>query len=223
MTAVTSVVVPAFNEDQRIGPTLERLLAYFEGRGAPAEIVVVDDGSPTRPRRSAARFAGAGVRLVRLPENRGKGAALRAGVRRPRAARCWSRDADLSTPIEELERLEAALADAELVLGSRAVGRRAHHAAPALAPRARWAGASTALIRLLGVPRCATPSAASSCCDGEVARATLRRADGRPLRLRRRAGLAGAAARLPGGRGRRGLARLARLEGPPGARRRLAC
>lgn len=169
MTAVTSVVVPAFNEDQRIGPTLERLLAYFEGRGAPAEIVVVDDGSSDATAEVAARFAASGVRLVRLPENRGKGAALRAGVAATTGGALLVTDADLSTPIEEIERLETALADAELVLGSRAVaGSRITRRQPW---HREWMGRSfNRLIRALGVTSLHDTQCGFKLMRGDVAR-----------------------------------------------------
>ena len=65
--------------------------------------------------------AGRGVRVLRLPENRGKGAALRTGVAATHGARVLLTDADLSTPIADLERLEPHLAAAPVVIGSRAV------------------------------------------------------------------------------------------------------
>ena len=169
MTAGTSVVVPAFNEAQRIGPTLERILAYFERRPPPAEIVVVDDGSSDATAEVAARFASRGVRLVRLPRNRGKGAALRAGVAATSGAAVLVTDADLSTPIEELERLEAALADAELVLGSRAVaGSRITRRQPW---HREWMGRSfNRLIRTLGVTSLHDTQCGFKLLRGDVAR-----------------------------------------------------
>jgi dolichyl-phosphate beta-glucosyltransferase len=169
VTAGTSVVVPAFNEAQRIGPTLERILVYFERRSPPAEIVVVDDGSSDATAEVAARFASRGVRLVRLPRNRGKGAALRAGVAATSGDAVLVTDADLSTPIEELERLEAALADAELVLGSRAVaGSRITRRQPW---HREWMGRSfNRLIRTLGVTSLHDTQCGFKLLRGDVAR-----------------------------------------------------
>jgi len=169
VTAGTSVVVPAFNEAQRIGPTLERILAYFERRSPPAEIVVVDDGSSDGTAEVAARFTPRGVRLVRLPRNRGKGAALRAGVAATSGDAVLLTDADLSTPIEELERLEAALADAELVLGSRAVaGSRITRRQPW---HREWMGRSfNRLIRTLGVTSLHDTQCGFKLLRGDVAR-----------------------------------------------------
>ncbi|HSM50955.1 MAG TPA: dolichyl-phosphate beta-glucosyltransferase [Thermoanaerobaculia bacterium] len=116
-----SVVIPAYNEGERLGPTLETVLAHLANRPGPAEVIVADDGSGDDTAAVAAAFAARGVRLVRLPENRGKGAALRAGVAASRGESVLLCDADLSTPIEEVERLEPLLATSEVVIGSRAV------------------------------------------------------------------------------------------------------
>lgn len=114
-----SIVLPAFNEGARIGPTLARIEAWAEAREPRPEIVVVDDGSTDSTAEVVGRHAAAGVRLVRLGRNRGKGAALRAGALASRGAFVLLSDADLSTPIEEVDRLLPRLRDADLVLGSR--------------------------------------------------------------------------------------------------------
>jgi dolichyl-phosphate beta-glucosyltransferase len=116
-----SIVIPAYNEAARLGPTLERILGYLAGQKIAAEVLVVDDGSTDRTAAVAESFAGRGVVLLRQDRNRGKGAALRSGVVASRGAAVLLVDADLSTPIEDLERLRPYLAGAELVLGSRAV------------------------------------------------------------------------------------------------------
>ncbi len=116
-----SVVIPAYNEARRLGSTLDRIAAYLGGRGVGHEIVVVDDGSTDGTAELVATHPAPGLRLIRRPENRGKGAALRAGVAAAGGARVLLTDADLSTPIADLERLEPRLAaGADLVLGSRA-------------------------------------------------------------------------------------------------------
>ena len=119
-----SVIVPAFNEATRIGPSLGRIVSYLDRLGDPYEVIVVDDGSRDRTRdvvgevgRDAPR-----VRLLPLERNQGKGAAVRAGVLASSGREVLFSDADLSTPIEELVRLRRALADgADVAIGSRAV------------------------------------------------------------------------------------------------------
>lgn len=120
-TPELSVVIPAFNEERRLGGTLEKVLAYLEGRRLGFEVLVADDGSRDRTAAVAETFAARGVRVLRLPRNRGKGAATRHGVLASRGRRVLMSDADLSTPIEELAKLEPRLAEAEVVIGSRAV------------------------------------------------------------------------------------------------------
>lgn len=114
-----SIVIPAFQEEARLGDSLERILAYLDGRGIDAEVVVVDDGSRDGTAAVASSRGDERVRVLRQPVNRGKGAALRRGVGASRGRRVLVTDADLSTPIDELARLEAALAEGEVAIGSR--------------------------------------------------------------------------------------------------------
>ncbi|MGD1148015.1 MAG: dolichyl-phosphate beta-glucosyltransferase [Thermoanaerobaculaceae bacterium] len=121
-----SVVVPAYNEERRLPSTLDRVAGYLAGddRLLPAEIVIVDDGSTDGTCGGVEGFhppQGIEVRLVRLGRNRGKGAAVRAGLAASRGARVLISDADLSTPVEEVEALLASGAD--LAVGSRGVRR----------------------------------------------------------------------------------------------------
>ena len=116
-----SLVIPAYDEERRLGPGLRRALDYLRERGEPFEVLVVDDGSRDRTREVAATFAGEGVTLLRHERNRGKGAAIRTGLAASRGARVLLTDADFSTPIEELAKLEPHLPRAPLVIGSRGV------------------------------------------------------------------------------------------------------
>lgn len=116
-----SVVIPAYNEASRLGDTLERTLRYLESRGHSFEVLVVDDGSADATVEVAGDYAHRGVWVLELARNRGKGAALRHGVVASSGERVLLSDADLSTPIQELERLEPLLATADVVLGSRGV------------------------------------------------------------------------------------------------------
>jgi len=124
-----SVVVPAYNEVDRLPSTLESMIVFFS-EPAPwtaAEIIVVDDGSTDQTLEAAVRALGPS-RLVHRVEshvsNRGKGAAVRTGMAVSRGRRVLIADADLATPMEELERLWPACDGHSVVIGSRAVDRR---------------------------------------------------------------------------------------------------
>jgi dolichyl-phosphate beta-glucosyltransferase len=116
-----SVVIPAYNEQGRLGPTLDRVRDYLSGRRLTWELVVVDDGSIDRTAEIVLWAAAADprIRLVRYPRNRGKGYAVREGVRAAVGDRVLICDADLAAPIEELERLWTMSPGAIGAIGSR--------------------------------------------------------------------------------------------------------
>jgi len=106
-----SIVVPCYNEEQRLPRTIEQIERYLGGKGLSYELILVDDGSSdgTRKIMDAAAERNRSVRLEALPHNRGKGRALAEGVAAARGAEILVTDADLSTPIEELDKLRAEL------------------------------------------------------------------------------------------------------------------
>jgi dolichyl-phosphate beta-glucosyltransferase len=119
-----SVVVPAYNEEDRVEPTVRDIVRYGRERQRRFEVIVVDDGSRDGTSRVIDRLAGElpEVRLIRLAQNHGKGYAVRSGVVNARGRNILFADADGATPIAELERLEAALAaGADVAIGSRAL------------------------------------------------------------------------------------------------------
>ncbi|HEV8438431.1 MAG TPA: dolichyl-phosphate beta-glucosyltransferase [Methylomirabilota bacterium] len=118
-----SVVIPAYNEADRLPRYLKEVTAYFDGRDERYEILVVDDGSAdgTSDRVREATGTHPRVRALRFPENRGKGRAVRAGMMAVRGELRLMADADGATPIAEVKRLEAAIdAGADVAVGSRA-------------------------------------------------------------------------------------------------------
>ena len=119
-----SIVIPAYNEAQRLPATLAAIAAYFAGQARPVEVIVVNDGSTDATAHVLDHFpAHAGRltwRLLNNPGNRGKGYSIRHGMLAASGARRLFTDADLSAPIAELERLEAALDHgADIAIGSR--------------------------------------------------------------------------------------------------------
>ncbi|HXD82720.1 MAG TPA: dolichyl-phosphate beta-glucosyltransferase [Candidatus Acidoferrum sp.] len=119
-----SIVIPCYNEEQRLPRTIEQIERYVGGTGVPYELILVDDGSSdgTRTIMDRAAERNPAVRLEALPQNRGKGRALAEGVAASRGAEILVTDADLSTPIEELDKLRAELRKgAGVAIASRAL------------------------------------------------------------------------------------------------------
>jgi dolichyl-phosphate beta-glucosyltransferase len=107
-----SVVIPAFNEGERIEFTLRELLRYLEPRFGHFEIIVVDDGSADDTAEKVKRVAAINRQIVLLSisPNRGKGFAVRQGMLRATSDVALFTDADLSTPVEEIAAALAELA-----------------------------------------------------------------------------------------------------------------
>ncbi|CAM5711340.1 dolichyl-phosphate beta-glucosyltransferase [Streptomyces aurantiogriseus] len=120
-----SVVIPAYNEERRLGPTLDTVIRYLhesEDRWGTWEIVIADDGSTDATREIVTLRHDPRLRLITSPGNRGKGHALRLGVAASRGRRVLVTDADLAAPVDELEQLDKALAEGHAAaVGSRAV------------------------------------------------------------------------------------------------------
>ena len=121
MSLQLSIVLPAFNEESRLPDTLARIRHYLTARGGAFEVLVVDDGSTDRT-LELARQAGAGfpeLRVLSNGRNRGKGFSVRHGFLNSRGERVLLTDADLSAPIEEVEKLEQAIQSFDAAIGSR--------------------------------------------------------------------------------------------------------
>jgi len=117
-----SIVVPAYNEAQRLPETLAKLGRWLGSTTLHTEVVIVDDGSTDGTAEVAREAGGGNITLLRHQPNRGKGYAVRRGMLAARGERRLMTDADLSTPIEELPRLMRELDHgAEVAIGSRAV------------------------------------------------------------------------------------------------------
>ena len=118
-----SVVIPAFNEVDRLGPTLLRVIDYCRAERPSYQVLVVDDGSTddTVPLARRIGLECPELQVIELGANRGKGAAVRAGMLAAEGRRILFSDADLATPIEELGKLERALDEGhDIAIASRA-------------------------------------------------------------------------------------------------------
>jgi glycosyltransferase involved in cell wall biosynthesis len=117
-----SIVIPAYNESARIERTLQRVMECVDRQGWDAEVLVVDDGSVDGTVEIVRRWMERNPRLylVQNDGNRGKGYSVRNGLLQAAGEVVMFTDADLSAPMEEAERLMAAIvAGADVAIGSR--------------------------------------------------------------------------------------------------------
>lgn len=120
--AVT-IVVPAYNEEERLPRTLEAIFGYMNNHGYSFEVVVVDDGSADETSQIVIALSSTypQLRLVTLAQNMGKGHAVKVGILSAKGKLILFCDADGATPISELARLEKAICEgADIAIGSRA-------------------------------------------------------------------------------------------------------
>ncbi len=113
-----SIIIPAYNEAQRLPATLAAIAAYLDKQLYQSEVIVVDDGS-TDGTADVVRHRGQAVRLIQQRCNLGKGAAIRTGMLAATGEWRYSCDADLSTPIDELDHLLSLTNQADVIIGSR--------------------------------------------------------------------------------------------------------
>ena len=169
-----SIVVPAYNEEHRIAPTLARLSAHLSSQAMSWEIVVVDDGSrdATCAVVEAAMARIPNLRLVRQTPNRGKGAAVRLGMREARGQIRVMSDADGSMPPEQLPRLLAPIlaCTADIAIGSRyAEGARSNIKQPWY--RIAWSRLANLVIQRSLVPGVRDTQCGFKAFTAETARA----------------------------------------------------
>lgn len=129
MSIDLSIVLPAFDEEERLAGTVNTILTYLNANSIKAELIVVDDGSSDRTseiaRESAAAIPQIETNVIRYDENRGKGFAVKTGLMAARSDLALFSDADLSTPIEEMDKLLDPIRSGEydVTFGSRALDR----------------------------------------------------------------------------------------------------
>jgi glycosyltransferase involved in cell wall biosynthesis len=129
MKPAISIIIPAFEEEARLGDSIEKILSYVEIEKLSAELIVVDDGSGDRTaevgKSAAARYPALQTKVIRYEPNRGKGFAVKTGLLAADADIAVFSDADLSTPIDELPKLVRPIQTGEydLTFGSRALDR----------------------------------------------------------------------------------------------------
>jgi glycosyltransferase involved in cell wall biosynthesis len=120
-----SIIIPAYDEERRLPRTLARIRDFLGARHLDAEVIIVDDGSRDGTAQVVEQWRAeiAGLRLISNGRNRGKGYSVRQGMLAARGRLALFTDADLSAPIEEAEKLLAALDGHDVAIGSRALDR----------------------------------------------------------------------------------------------------
>jgi glycosyltransferase involved in cell wall biosynthesis len=111
-----SIVIPAYNEEQAVGPVVAELRSVLDGAGVEAEVIVVDDGSSDKTAQAA---AAAGARVLRHRSNRGYGAALKSGIAAASHEYVVITDADGTYPCHYIPEMLARLETADMVVGAR--------------------------------------------------------------------------------------------------------
>jgi dolichyl-phosphate beta-glucosyltransferase len=117
-----SIVIPAYNEEKRIGKTLKKVYEYFKEKKIEFEIIVVDDGSNDKTVEIVEKFSfdKKEIRILKHEKNMGKGAAVKTGILNAKGELILFTDADLSTPIEEFEKLKKEIENGyDIAIGSR--------------------------------------------------------------------------------------------------------
>jgi dolichyl-phosphate beta-glucosyltransferase len=172
---VLSVVVPAYNEERRLGPSLKAICRYLGEDDQPWELIIVNDGSTDRSHEVmvAAAAVEPRIRVIESATNRGKGHAVRLGVLASLGQQVLICDADLATPIEEVEPLRKALSEGNLV----AIGSRAGPTSKIEVSQGRLRETmgrfGNRLIRVIAVPEIADTQCGFKLFDGESARAAF--------------------------------------------------
>jgi dolichyl-phosphate beta-glucosyltransferase len=174
--AILSVVIPAFNEVDRIGATVARILRFLDSRAYASELIIVLDGGRAGAREEIARAAAGrpNVRVIDNGRNRGKGYSVRQGVIASRGQFVIFADADLSLPIEDADRfLDELRRGADLAIGSRALpeSRERGERQPI---RQQLSRAFNWLVQAVAVPGLRDTQCGFKAFNGETARALFR-------------------------------------------------
>jgi glycosyltransferase involved in cell wall biosynthesis len=172
-----SLIIPAYNEEQRLARTLTKIQSFLKDQPYVSEVLVVENGSSDRTAAVAGEFSSV-VRLLREPE-RGKGRAVRRGMMEASGEFRFICDADLSMPIEEVNRfLPPQLDEYDIAIASREIAGAVRHNEPAYR---HWIGRIfNLLVRTLAVPGFQDTQCGFKCFTADAAEALfpLQRIDG---------------------------------------------
>ncbi|HJW89415.1 MAG TPA: dolichyl-phosphate beta-glucosyltransferase [Anaerolineales bacterium] len=182
-TPFLSIIIPAHNEEQRLPATLEQVISFLQSQPFKAEILVVENASQDGTLRMAQEFAqelqrlepaGAAEMRVLQEPRRGKGLAVKLGMLAARGQYRFMCDADLSMPIEEIQRfLPPALEGVDIAIASREAAGAIRYNEPAY--RHLVGRIFNTLIRLLALPSLQDTQCGFKCFRGLVAEELFRR------------------------------------------------
>ena len=120
-----SIIIPAYNEEERLKITLDKVHAYLNNKGYQYEVIVIDDGSTDKTEEvilASSLYKAGRMKFLKNTKNKGKGFSVRRGILTAKGERILFTDADLSTPIEELDKLLSCLGSGyDIAIGSRSI------------------------------------------------------------------------------------------------------
>ncbi|MBW3014957.1 glycosyltransferase family 2 protein [Candidatus Woesearchaeota archaeon] len=116
-----SIIIPAYNEERRIGKSLRKVIKFLDSKDYDYEVLVVSDGSRDRTIDIVRSFKHKNLRLINYRKNMGKGFSVRRGFYYAKGNLILFSDADLSTPISELDKLMKHIAQYDVVVASRSL------------------------------------------------------------------------------------------------------
>jgi len=165
-----SVIIPAYNEENRLPNTLEQVFHFLGKQSYTSEVIVVENGSADKTFETAQRFAGKHKSLqVIHNEQRGKGGAVQRGVLEARGEYVFFCDADLSMPVEEVAKfLPPAITDFDIAIGSREAPGAVRYNEPYY--RHFTGRVFNMLIRLLALPKLQDTQCGFKCLRAGAAR-----------------------------------------------------
>ena len=174
MTPFLSIIIPAYNEENRLPSTLEQVFRFLQDQTYTSEVIVVENGSSDKTFEVARDFAGRHGNLkVIHNEQRGKGGAVQRGVRAARGEYVFFCDADLSMPVEEIGKfLPPALTDFDIAIASREAPGAVRYNEPYY--RHLTGRVFNALIRWMVLPKLQDTQCGFKCLRAEIARDIFR-------------------------------------------------
>ena len=174
MSPFLSIIIPAYNEEKRLPNTLEQVFRFLEEQSYTSEVIVVENGSNDRTYETAKEFTKQHKNLHLIHDaQRGKGGAVQRGVREARGEYVLFCDADLSMPVEEINKfLPPALNDFDIAIASREAPGAVRYNEPYY--RHLTGRVFNMLIRLMVLPNLQDTQCGFKCLRAEVARDIFR-------------------------------------------------